>query len=49
MKAKKNEKLQFEKGSSLYFLIGLVLVLLLSYVALEWKTYDNTAIGSLEP
>ncbi|GGG53812.1 protein TonB [Croceivirga lutea] len=42
MKAKKIEKLQLEKNSMLYFLIGLTLVLALIYLALEWKTYDKS-------
>lgn len=42
MKAKKNEKLQLEKNSKLYFLIGLTLVLALTYLALEWKTYHES-------
>lgn len=41
MKAKKIEKLQLEKNSMLYFLIGLTIVLALIYLALEWKTYDK--------
>lgn len=41
MEAKKNEKLQLEKNSTLYFLIGLTLLLALTYLALEWKTFDK--------
>lgn len=41
MKAKKNEKPQLEKNSGLYFVIGLSLVLALTYLALEWKSFDD--------
>ena len=39
MEAKKKEHLKLEKNSSLYFVIGLTLILALSYAALEWKTF----------
>ncbi|GMN10675.1 hypothetical protein MTsPCn9_23500 [Croceitalea sp. MTPC9] len=43
MEVKKKEHLKLEKNSSLYFVIGLTLILALIYTALEWKTfYDNT-------
>ncbi len=41
MELKKNPKADLTKNSSLYFVAGLALVLLLTYVALEWKTYDK--------
>ncbi|NKI30530.1 energy transducer TonB [Croceivirga thetidis] len=41
MEAKKSEHLQVEKNSRLYFLIGLTLLLALTHVALEWKTYHE--------
>ena len=41
MEAKKNKELQLEKNSRLYFLIGLTLVLALTYLALEWKSYNS--------
>lgn len=41
MEAKKNEKLQLERNSSLYFVLGLCLVLALTYIALEWKTFHD--------
>lgn len=43
MEAKKKEHLKLEKNSSLYFVIGLTLILGLIYTALEWKTFysDN--------
>ncbi|MEM7483763.1 MAG: energy transducer TonB [Bacteroidota bacterium] len=40
MEAKKNENHKIEKNSILYFSMGLVAVLLLAYLALEWKTYS---------
>lgn len=42
MELKKNPKRDLNKNSGLYFVIGLVLVMLLTYVAFEWKTYDKT-------
>lgn len=41
MEPKKNPKKDLNRKSGLYFAIGLMLVLLLAFVALEWKTYDN--------
>lgn len=41
MEAKKNEKLKLEKNSHLYFLIGMTLVLAITYFALEWKSYET--------
>ncbi len=41
MRPKKNSKKDLNRNRSLYFLIGLTLVMLLTYTALEWKTYDN--------
>jgi len=41
MEVKKNEKLQLEKNSRLFFVFGLCLVLVLTYVALEWKSFDK--------
>ena len=40
MELKKNPRKDINKRSGLYFAFGLVLVMLLSYVALEWKTYE---------
>ena len=41
MKPKKNPKRDLNKNSGLYFVIGLVIVMVLTYVAFEWKTYDT--------
>ncbi|MFS4469715.1 energy transducer TonB [Maribacter sp. 2210JD10-5] len=41
MEPKKNPKKDLNKKSGLYFVIGLLSVMALSYIALEWKTYDN--------
>ncbi len=41
MEPKKNPKADLKKNSSLYFVIGLFAVMLLTYVAFEWKTYDE--------
>jgi protein TonB len=41
MELKKNPKADLTKNSALYFVIGLFAVLALTYVALEWKSYDG--------
>ncbi len=41
MEPKKNPKKDLNRNLGLYFIAGLALVLLLTYVALEWKTYDK--------
>ncbi|QLG44469.1 energy transducer TonB [Costertonia aggregata] len=40
MEVKKNPKNDVNQNKGLYFVIGLVLILTLTYTALEWKTYD---------
>lgn len=45
MQPKKNEKADLSKNSSLYFVIGLSLILLISWQAIEWKTYDKSYYG----
>ncbi|EAR00849.1 energy transducer TonB [Maribacter sp. HTCC2170] len=41
MKPKKNPKRDLNKNSGLYFVIGLMLVLCLTFIAFEWKSYDK--------
>ena len=41
MEPKKNPKADLTKNSSLYFVLGLAAVMLLTYVAFEWKTYEK--------
>ncbi|RIV43159.1 energy transducer TonB [Flagellimonas pelagia] len=41
MKPKKNPQLELKRNSKLYFSIGMACVLLLAYMALEWKSYDT--------
>ncbi len=41
MKPKKNPEIEIGRNSSLYFAIGLNLMLFLSWQALEYKTYDK--------
>lgn len=41
MEPKKNPKKDLNKNRSLYFVLGLALIMILAYVALEWKTYDR--------
>ncbi|WP_430906676.1 energy transducer TonB [Maribacter sp. 2-571] len=43
MEVKKNPKADVGRNSSLYFVIGLALVMGITLVALEWKTYDDDA------
>jgi protein TonB len=42
MLPKKNPKKDLSKNSSLYFAIGLAVVLFISWQAIEWKTYSKT-------
>lgn len=42
MEPKKNQELELKRNSLLYFSIGLAAVLLLTYVALEWKSFHKT-------
>jgi protein TonB len=42
MQPKKSEKVDLTKNSSLYFVIGLAIVLFISWQAIEWKTYKRT-------
>ena len=41
MEPKKNPKVDLIKNSSLYFVIGLSIVLLITWRVIEWKTYKN--------
>ncbi|HET8753053.1 MAG TPA: energy transducer TonB [Salinimicrobium sp.] len=41
MKPKKNPKADLSKRSILFFQIGMILVLFLTWRAIEWKTYDK--------
>ncbi len=41
MELKKNPKKDINNRSGVYFAIGLVAVMLLAYIALEWKTYET--------
>ncbi len=45
MQLKKNPKSDLTKNSSLYFAIGLAVVLFISWQAIEWKTYDKSGYG----
>lgn len=44
MKAKKNPQLEIGRNSGIYFAIGLNLMLLLSWSALEYKTYEQDEV-----
>ncbi|MGB5369968.1 MAG: energy transducer TonB [Flavobacteriaceae bacterium] len=41
MEAKKSPKADVGRNSALYFVIGLAVVMLVTWQALEWKTYDK--------
>lgn len=41
MEPKKNPQKDLNKKSSMYFVFGLLLVLAMVFVALEWKTFDS--------
>ena len=45
METKKNPKVDLSKNSSLYFVIGLAFILLISWQAIEWKTYEKDLYG----
>lgn len=42
MKPKKHPKADLSRNSSLYFAIGLCLILFISWRAIEWKTYEKS-------
>ena len=39
MELKKNPNVELKRNNTLYFFIGMTVILLLAYLALEWKTY----------
>ena len=41
MQPKKNPEADHSKNSSLYFVIGLSIILLITWRAIEWKTYSK--------
>nr|WP_297788072.1 energy transducer TonB [uncultured Allomuricauda sp.] len=52
MEPKKNPQLDVKRNSLLYFFVGMTLVLLMAYLALEWKSYYPTSdweTGQLDP
>lgn len=44
MESKKNPKADISRNASLYFAIGLALMVFLSYMTINWKVYDKSAI-----
>lgn len=44
MELKKNPKKDLTRNSSMYFVVGLTMVLMLTYVALEWKSFYGNEI-----
>ena len=45
MRSKKSSSADLNKKSSFYLAIGLFLVLLISWRAIEWKNYDDDGYG----
>ena len=45
MQIKKNPKADLTKNSNLYFAIGFVIILFISWRAIEWKSYDRSGYG----
>ncbi|WP_285649225.1 energy transducer TonB [Allomuricauda sp. NBRC 101325] len=43
MRPKKNPQLDLRKNSLLYFMVGMTVILLLTFLALEWKTFDTNS------
>jgi protein TonB len=48
MEVKKHHKHNIDKNSGLYFSLGLAFVLFLTYLILEWKTYDDAKDWDIE-
>jgi len=46
MEPKKNPKADLTKRSVLFLQLGLILVLAITYVSIEWKTYDKSDIDT---
>ncbi|WP_067028801.1 energy transducer TonB [Allomuricauda sp. CP2A] len=52
MGLKKNPNLELKRSNTLYFFVGMTVILLLAYMALEWKTYypvSEWEIGQVDP
>ena len=51
MESKKNPKADVGKNGSIYFAVGLALMLFLTYSTINWKTYDKSDIdiGKVDP
>ncbi len=47
MEQKKNPKADLNRNRVLFFITGLVLVMALAYIALEWKTYETTTYNAV--
>ncbi|RLD25921.1 MAG: energy transducer TonB, partial [Bacteroidetes bacterium] len=45
MELKKNPKADLSRWSSIFLLAGLALMLLISWRAVEWKTYDRSDLA----
>lgn len=46
MKPKKNPKADLSRRSVLFFQIGMILILFITWQAIEWKTYDRDALDT---
>ena len=45
MEQKKNPKADVGRRSMIFFQLGLIIMLFLSWQAIEWKTYEDSEIG----
>ena len=46
MEPKKNPKADLTKRSTLFFQIGMIIMLFIAWQAIEWKSYDRSNIDS---
>ena len=46
MEPKKNPKADMSRRSTLFFQIGMIVMLLLAWQAIEWKTYDKSDLDT---
>ena len=47
MLPKKSPRIDLSKNSSLYFAIGLALIVFITWQAIEWKTYEKAGYYEL--
>ncbi|MCA0958050.1 TonB family protein [Muricauda ruestringensis] len=47
MEPKKNPQMEVKRNSMLYFFVGMTLILFMTYLALEWKTYHKNNVWEI--